>query len=80
MVSTSQTYLFKRFLAILIKIRCCKYTKKICNNEAYVEKNPLRTNKRRIFFVLEDFWGVELGNVGGVPGGEFGGVRPDDCY
>ena len=30
------------------------------------------------FFVLEDFWGVELGNVGGVPGGELCRVAADD--
>ena len=45
---------------------------------AKIKKNPLKTNKRMIFFVLECFWGVKICDGGGMPGEEYVRMFADD--
>ena len=46
----------------------------------FVYNGLLEPEAAGLLFVFEDFWGVELGDWGAVPGGELGWVGTDDVY
>ena len=46
----------------------------------FVYNGLLEPEAAGLLLVLEDLGGVELGDGGGLPGGELGWVASDDCY